>query len=245
MAYSIGDSVDKNDDYAIRWIRAAADRELVMAQLTLGMKYATGDEVKKDLETAVSWLHRASISGSNEATLQLRKYENRLERLRNPPAAYIPDSRTESVTDLADRSIQIGEVNSTNFLQSVPLSNANEKEDFSFDLIEAAMSVLLVDKDPEKAKNLLETPALGGNPIASRQLALIHYKQKIFKDAKKWFDIAALKNDPESLRYLGIMYFLGQGVEQDYAVADSWLTKAAQLGDLEASRYLRIVKQFY
>ena len=248
MAYSIGDSVPKNDDYAVRWIRTAADRELVMAQLTLGMKYATGDGVNKNLETAVSWLHRASISGSTEATLQLRKYENRLERLRNPPAVYIPDNRTESVTGLADRSIQQGDVSSTNFTQSIPLFNSNEindKEDLAYDVIEAAMTVLLVDKDPDKAKNLLETPALDGNPVASRQLALIHYKEKKFKNAKKWFDLAALKNDPEALRYLGILYFLGQGVEQDYAVADSWLTKAAQSGDLEATRYLRIVKQFY
>ncbi|MBT5915517.1 MAG: sel1 repeat family protein, partial [Opitutae bacterium] len=78
MAYSIGDSIEKNEDYALRWIRTAADRELVMAQLTLGMKYATGDGVEKDLESAVSWLHRASISGSSEAKLQLRKYENHL-----------------------------------------------------------------------------------------------------------------------------------------------------------------------
>jgi TPR repeat protein len=106
MAYSLGDSLEKNDDYAIRWIRTAADRELNMAQLTLGMKYATGDGVSEDLETGVSWLHRASIGGSNEAKLQLRKYENRLERLKNPPAAYIPDNRKEAISDLADKSIQ-------------------------------------------------------------------------------------------------------------------------------------------
>ena len=73
MAYSIGDGVEENKDYSIRWIRSAADRELVMAQLTLGMKFATGDGINKDLETAVSWLHRASLSGSPEAKLQLRK----------------------------------------------------------------------------------------------------------------------------------------------------------------------------
>ena len=32
MAYSIGDGVAQNDDYALRWIRAAADRQLTMAQ---------------------------------------------------------------------------------------------------------------------------------------------------------------------------------------------------------------------
>ena len=39
--------------------------------------------------------------------------------------------------------------------------------------------------------------------------------------------------------------FLGQGVKLDYKAADKWLTLAAQNGDLEATRYLRVVKQFY
>ena len=248
MAYSIGDSVEQNDDYAIRWIRTAADRELVMAQLTLGMKFATGDGVKKDLQTAVNWLHRASQGGSSEAKLQLRKYENRLERLRNPPATYIPDNRKDPVAGIADRSIQTVDFNSSENLTSMLPNNRNkigDSDEFAFDAIEAAMSVLIVDKDPEKAKNLLETPALKGNSIASRQLGLILYKEKDFTNAKKWFEKAANRNDPESLRHLGILYFLGQGVQQDYAAADKWLTKAAQAGDLEATRYLRIVKQFY
>ncbi len=248
MAYSIGDSVEQNDDYSIRWIRTAADRELVMAQLTLGMKFATGDGVKKDLQTAVNWLNRASQGGSSEAKLQLRKYENHLERLRNPPATYIPDSRKDTVAGIADKSIQKFDLNSSKTLDSI-LPNkqleTSDKDEFAFDAIEAAMSVLIVDKDPEKAMNLLETPALKGNPIASRRLGLILYKQKDFANAKKWFEKAANKNDPESLRYLGILYFLGQGVDQDYSTADIWLTKAAQAGDLEATRYLRIVKQFY
>jgi TPR repeat protein len=247
MAYSLGDSLEKNDDYAIRWIRTAADRELNMAQLTLGMKYATGDGVSEDLETGVSWLHRASIGGSNEAKLQLRKYENRLERLKNPPAAYIPDNRKESISDLADKSIL--KKNTKPLVSSLlkPVFKSTEvtdNDEHAFDIIEAAMSVLIVEKDRNKAKNLLETSALEGNSLASRQLALILYKENNFIEAKTWFERAANKNDPESLRYLGILHFLGQGVEQDYIVADSWLTKSAQLGDLEAARYLRIVKQF-
>ena len=247
MAYSIGDSLEKNEDYALRWIRTAADRELVMAQLTLGMKYATGDGVEKDLESAVSWLHRASISGSSEAKLQLRKYENHLERLRNPPAVYIPENQTKSVSNLAEANIN---KNSKNISMnprpviSIPRTDISEEDEIGFDAVEAAMSVLTIDKDREKAKTLLEIPASKGNPIACRHLGCLYYKENNFKSAKKWFDKAALKMDPESLRYLGILFFLGQGVEQDYPTADSWLTKAAQSGDLEASRYLRIVKQF-
>jgi len=248
MAYSIGDSLERNDDYSLRWIRSAADRELVMAQLTLGMKYAKGDGVEKDLETAVSWLHRASISGSSEAKLQLRKYENHLERLRNPPAVYISENQTKAVSKLAEFDIQANNHSDSELQRPIirnPQTDITAEDEIGFDAVESAMSVLTIDKDREKAKTLLETPALKGNPLACRHLGLILYKENKYKTAMKWFEKAALKEDPESLRYMGILFFLGQGVPQDYPTADKWLTKAAQFGDLEASRYLRIVKQFY
>ena len=76
------------------------------------------------------------------------------------------------------------------------------------------------------------------------ELGLLSYKQQDFKKARMWFEKASVYDQPESLRYLGIIYFLGQGVEIDYVKAGNWLEKAIRAGDLEASRYLRIVKQF-
>ena len=106
MAYSIGDGVAQNDDYALRWIRAAADRQLTMAQLTLGMKLATGDGTEKNLESAVKWLEKAASQGkSPEAKLQLRRYENQLYRMRNPPAAYVPDEQKKSAIQIAQGQI--------------------------------------------------------------------------------------------------------------------------------------------
>ena len=49
----------------------------------------------------------------------------------------------------------------------------------------------------------------------------------------------------EAQRFLGMIFFLGQGVEQDYAQASHWLGKASAGGDTQAPRYLRIVEQFY
>jgi TPR repeat protein len=118
------------------------------------------------------------------------------------------------------------------------------EDKMGFDAVEAAMTVLTVEKNREKAKILLEKPARDGSSVACRQLALIFYKENNYKSAMQWFEKASVNNDPESLRYLGILFFLGQGVKQDYKKADLWLTKAAQQGDLEASRYLRVVKQF-
>ena len=76
------------------------------------------------------------------------------------------------------------------------------------------------------------------------ELGLLAYKNQDYKKAMDWFIKAAEFNQSESLRYIGILYFLGQGVEIDYKIAEGWLEKAVKSGDIEASRYLRIVKQF-
>ena len=76
------------------------------------------------------------------------------------------------------------------------------------------------------------------------ELGMLAYKESDFRNAKIWFEKAASQNQPESIRYLGILYFLGQGVDLDYKIAAELLEKAVKLGDLEASRYLRIVRQF-
>jgi TPR repeat protein len=177
-----------------------------------------------------------------------------LERLRNPPAVYIPENQTEAVSNLAKSDLQVNYTSDTELKGDTDLrrpiikttnKDVTEEDKIGFDAVDAAMLVLTLDKDRGKAKTLLEKPALNGNPIACRHLGLIFYKENEYKTAKKWFEKAAIKKDPESYRYLGILYFLGQGVKQDYPTADLWLTKAAQSGDLEASRYLRVVKQFY
>ena len=63
------------------------------------MKFCTGDGVTKNLKTGIYWLEKAVLLGSNEAKLQLRKYKNYLERLKNPPAVYVPDDQQNSITE--------------------------------------------------------------------------------------------------------------------------------------------------
>jgi len=243
MAYSIGDGIPINDDYALRWIRAAADRQLTMAQLTLGMKLATGDGTKKNLELAVQWLRRATAQGkSAEARLQLRRYENLLMRMRNPPAAYVPDEQEEPAIQLAQKEI-------------LPETLGMHRTPPPKKIVEDSPSPIQVEKPkplrpPAQDKHLgntissLKDAAFGGDFIAAKKLGLKYYSEKDYAESKKWFEIAAIKKEPEALRYLGILYFLGQGVELNYDAAKEWFTQAVQAGDLEATRYLRIVKQF-
>jgi len=244
MAYSIGDGIPINDDYALRWIRAAADRQLTMAQLTLGMKLATGDGTKKNLELAVQWLRRAAVQGrSAEAKLQLRRYENLLMRMRNPPATYVPDEQEKSAIQLAQKQILPG----TRETQLPPpnkiISDSPSPAPIQVDKPKP-LRTPVQDKHLGNTKSSLKDAAFGGDFIAAKKLGLKYYSEKNYKEAKKWFEIAAIKKEPEALRYLGILYFLGQGVELNYDAAKEWFTQAVQAGDLESTRYLRIVKQF-
>jgi TPR repeat protein len=49
--------------------------------------------------------------------------------------------------------------------------------------------------------------------------------------------------DPTSIRYLGIMNFLGQGVPKNNTKAKDYLQKAVQAGDIEAKKYLNALKR--
>jgi len=246
LAYSIGDGVEINEDFAIRWIRAAADRELTMAQLTLGMKLALGDGVDKNLELAVQWLRRATLNGSAEAALQLRKYENTLLRLNGAPVTF---AKNQPVNEIASQA-----VNSTLKVDNRSKFSTEDNMGLGFTRSQKSLggehsvnlsnqSLSFADSSPSDF-SLAEGTDEQKDRESLNELGLLAYKKKDFQNSKQWFEKAATLKHPESLRYLGIQYFLGQGVKIDYKKAAFWLQESIKEGDLEASRYLRIVKQF-
>lgn len=246
MAYSIGDGVPFEEDLAVRWLRAAADRNLPMAQLTLGMKYATGEGLPRNLEAAVGWMERAAESGSMEAKLQLRKYKVLLERSKKAVSSVKLEMDNRTLSQIAASKTQATndkDENSTKAQDNEPQITLTPEELAS--PIVFARRAISVEKNPAKAIRLLRGPAKAGNSEASSLMGNLYYRDKEFEKARSWFQAAARDGDVEAQRYLGMIFFLGQGVEQDYAQASLWLGKATQGGDTQAPRYLRIVNQFY
>ena len=80
---------------------------------------------------------------------------------------------------------------------------------------------------------------------AQKLLGIAHYRSQDYKEAHTWLHKAAQKNDPHAQRYLGMIFFLGQGVDRDYALASKWLARSAAQGDEEAIRYREILRKFY
>jgi TPR repeat protein len=243
MAYSSGDGVARNNDFSNRWIRAAADKGLVMAQLTLGMKLALGDGIERNLDHGVQWLRQAANSGSSEAALQLRRFENLLVKAPIRSSS-ISDNEKQGVNRLAQNSTLPKSQEKTKPVSPrVPMPR-KINPDSSTDPVQMALEMLTLENNEATAKKMLKEIAGQGRSDALRELGLLHYKRQEFDQARENFLKASLDKDPQSIRYVGIMHFLGQGTNQDYAKAEEWLSQALLLGDNESNRYLRIARQF-
>ena len=52
-----------------------------------------------------------------------------------------------------------------------------------------------------------------------------------FKEAVKWYRLAAYQGNPKAQHDLGMAYYRGEGVAQDYVKAYAWVQVAAEHGD--------------
>ena len=161
--------------------------------------------------------------------------------MRNPPAAYVPDEQKKSAIQIAQG--QILEPNPSRE-KNVDLPLTEEPQGIPFSPVSPSSPGHSPSRITDLTKDGLKEAAYDGDLLATKKLGLKHYADKNYKEAKKWLEIAAIKKEPEAMRYLGILYFMGQGVELDYEQATQWFAEAVRAGDLESTRYLRIVKQF-
>lgn len=240
MAYSIGEGVEFDQSKSMQLIMAAAEQGLGSAQLTLGMKFANGEGVEHDYAEAIKWLQKASKQGIGEATFQLRRCQTMLKH--QPSIVITPTQPRETVAQTPPTNPVV-----TNPPKPAPVEPATPPvidEDMKLRL-QQARHLLLVERKISQAKSILKQLSAEGVTEAQRLLGIAHYRSEDYRDAHNVFVQAAQKSDPPSQRYLGMIYFLGQGVERDYAKANEWLGKASIQGDQEAIRYQEILQKFY
>ena len=60
--------------------------------------------------------------------------------------------------------------------------------------------------------------------------------------AARWFERAALAENADAQRNLGVLYLRGWGVPRDNVHAYGWLYQAQQEGNLRAREYLELVE---
>ncbi|MBU6433918.1 MAG: sel1 repeat family protein, partial [Nitrospirae bacterium] len=74
---------------------------------------------------------------------------------------------------------------------------------------------------------------------AQHNLGLMHAKgegvPRDFKEAVRWYRLAAEQGEARDQGNLGLMYAKGKGVLQDYVLAHMWFNLAAEQGEKVAS----------
>ncbi|MGE4551197.1 MAG: tetratricopeptide repeat protein, partial [Opitutales bacterium] len=241
MAYSIGEGVEFDQAKSMELIRAAAEQGLGSAQLTLGMKYANGEGVEHDYAQAAEWLKKASKQGIGEATFQLRRCETMLKHQTSIVVKPVKPTEPGETVAKTPPLEPVKTPQST----PVPVPPSPSLQQEMLIRLQQARHLLLVERKISEAKVILKELSAEGVTEAQRLLGIAHYRSRDYQDAHTLFLQAAQKSDPQAQRYLGMIYFLGQGVERDYAQANVWLGKAAVQGDQEASRYRDILQKFY
>jgi len=69
------------------------------------------------------------------------------------------------------------------------------------------------------------------------------FQTAVFAEQRERWRALAEQGDAQSQRQLGMMYYLGQGIETDYAVAYEWFVKAANQGDDIAQMTLGVMNR--
>lgn len=127
---------------------------------------------------------------------------------------------------IADAQRQLGRI----------YARGRENDGIAVDTAESAKWYARAEKSYRKL-------AEDGNVAAQCSLGLMFYKGEgvvqDFKEAIKWFNLAAKGRSREAQYYLGNCYYQGQGVQQDSEEAVKWYRKAAELGYEDASKKLK------
>jgi len=133
--------------------------------------------------------------------------------------------------------------------------NENNERENKFWKILAKMAVTRKDKEirdeqerQEKLNNCSDEEeteislALKGNVKSQFWLAEQYYSEENFKEAFKWFWLAAQNGHAEAADYLSVMYANGEYVGIDYALSLQWCKIASNRGCADAKETLEKIK---
>jgi TPR repeat protein len=197
----------KSEEEGLKWLRKAAVKGFLGAQLSLASRYSKGDGVPQDLQEAAKWYRKAAEQGS--AWLQQRTGE----RFFNGDG--VPKDEAEGFKwflKAAERG----------------LANAQVTVGWSYHSGQG------MPQDYAEAVKWFRKAAEQGNMYAQYDLGLCYHDgqgvPQDYAEAVKWFRKAAERGLAQAQSDLGLCYRFGHGVPQDYAEAVKWWRKAAEQG---------------
>lgn len=259
LLYQTGNGVPQDDVQAVRWMTAAAEQHLPMAELALGLAYDRGlDGVTIDYAVAAKWLSQGlddiKTDTGAEAQVDSVTADAALELgLLAYNGVAIPQDYQRAVSLLtiaanlgsAQAAGMLGDIYNNGLLGTVDYDHAAQWYAKGAVLgWPAAMNQLAylyekgrgVPKDPATAMLWYKQAALSGNAAAQENMGRLYWygDDGITVDqpeAVNWYKKSAAQGLRTSESMLSYAYRVGIGVPADYATALAWAQKAAAQGD--------------
>ena len=214
-----GDEVQKNIEYALRWLEEAVAEENEYAEYLLGKTYLKGEDIDQDLDRAEELLRRSADRGNKYAAYTLAK-----ALLDGDNTAKDKTEALEYLKHSADKGFAPAE-----YLLGKILYKGE-----------------MTEQDIPAAIEYLERAASKNNAYAAYLAGKIRLTEESVKDIRKAiqnFEIAAKNGNAYAEYQLGKIYLFGKDeVPPDYDKGMEYLKSAAEHGNEYAEHLVNNIK---
>lgn len=197
--YTQGLGVTKDYSEASKWFRKAAEQGNEDAHVKIAYMYAEGQGVPKDNLEAIKWWRKVADKGYGPAQFSLGYiYQH---------GHGVPEDHLEAVKWFRKAAEQ-GEIGALNGLALAYLEGQGVPQNF------------------EEAIKWYRKAVDKGNVNSLLFIGDVHNRNRDYGEAVKIYQIFADKGDAYGQFNLGMAYFLGHGVPEDFVLAYMWLNLA-------------------
>jgi len=213
--YLAGEKVPKDLNKAKELFKKASDHGLPSAMVQLGNMYRDGVLGAPSLPIAISWYEKAAAAGNIKAMLNLGDIYRGL---------YGMQPNYDKAINFYIKAAGLGSIEAE--YQIAKLINNN-----LVDQNKSAVNIKSIINSLKKAAN-------AGNLDAIVAVGDYYMQQPNINLAIEYYNKAAQHNFAPALSRLGLIYFNGEGVQQNYQTAMEFFNRAAALGNTTAEYYL-------
>ena len=246
-AYFEGNSVASDYQMALIHFQAAADMGYGESQLILADFYSKGLTGAPKMDLAKRYARLALKTNYKKAQEKLDELSS-LESTSSPETTVIPEVDISMTKDLSENEVLI---------PPPPRPASVRGDDFNSALLPspyATSESMIVTPPSNRASDTKVMPRIQAQNDNSFQegsttieVAKDYYwgrgVEKNYQRAHQLFLDSANKGNPESSRYLGLMYLSGNGVTKNLKTSIQWFEKAAVMGDKMSKDNLKKLKK--
>ncbi len=261
MAMDQGQGAPLDRRAALGWLRRAAESGHVIAQRFLGKKYLQGDGTEANEAEAVRWLQSAAKAGDGVAYyLMGTAFRGDFGIPADAKQAWDMFHAASQhsyglATTAMGRMLETGQLGTVNLADAVTLyrralqqgdqaaavhlgkmAGAGTLEGLAPPHLAVPWAMAAADNGDSAALDWVHGQAKAGLRPAQATYGIWLTKQGRATDAVAFLQSAAQKGGIDAQYQLGLMRTTGNGIEQDYVRAHSWMNIAATSGHTEAAQ---------